>query len=206
MKVAVNEAKDITVKIVRQLDEVQKAWLAAAIDGEGCISYSLAGLTKTGKKKWLNLFIGISNTDRRFLDAAQNFVGAGSIHAGSRYSYGKKVCYQWMLKGHQNIESLLIQIEPYLIIKKDKAIKMLEIIKTHKWKERTWEGKLEVAAYMRKRWEDPIYKDKMLKEMRGRRVPCTTCGRLDGVFDRHDLCHNCYQKLWMSKKKARISE
>jgi hypothetical protein len=34
------------------------------------------------------------------------------------------------------------------------------------------------------------------------RVPCIDCGGLDGVFDTHQLCHNCYQKRYRRRRRG----
>ena len=98
------------------MKEIDKGWFAAAIDGEGTIFL--------GKKKGT---VSIYNTERSFVEYAKKVFGHGCVSVNTRVE-GKKICYAWVLAGRENIKSLLSEIMPYLIIKKDKAINMLKWI------------------------------------------------------------------------------
>lgn len=115
----------------RILSEVEKAWLAAAIDGEGTIYY---GMHKSSKRIPFKLytFVEIANTNREFLENAVRICGGGRIklmkHVVPRPN--RKPCYGfWLARG--GTEIILPQVLPYLIIKREKAIACLRFLKEH---------------------------------------------------------------------------
>lgn len=107
----------------RELTEVEKAWLACAIDGEGSIFFD-----KEGKYPVVIVY----NTDIKFIEQTSLLMGK-SINSWNKHSNGKntkshwKTCYQVKVSGTKCIE-LLEQIYPYLIIKQQKALKAIKCV------------------------------------------------------------------------------
>jgi len=94
------------------MDEVDKAWLAAAIDGEGTIS-----IVKRG------VFVGVYNKNYDFLLKVQKLFGDGIGGITKHSSCHKYVCFR------QDINlKILSEILPYLIIKKDNAVQCIDFL------------------------------------------------------------------------------
>lgn len=92
-------------------------YVAGFVDGDGAIT----GTYHRGMN------ICICTTDFiliKFLLAAYG----GKFYARNR-SLATKTIYQWFVSGNRNKERLLLDIIPYLLLKKDRAIALLEILR-----------------------------------------------------------------------------
>lgn len=94
---------------VRVMSEPERAWLAAAIDGEGCVGYA-RGYPR----------ITIVNTDLNFLERARDFVGAGQIRGRRREKSHHRSQWYWAIDGYGAI-SVLEQTVDWMVIKQDKG-------------------------------------------------------------------------------------
>lgn len=106
----------------KEFSEIEKAWLAAAIDGEGHIEFS-----RHSQRQGVIASIIISNTDIRFLKRIEEIVGIGNGRIKER-AWDKRATKQpmvWQISGLQNCSFILKQILPYLIIKADKAKQLI---------------------------------------------------------------------------------
>ena len=102
------------MKSLDELTELEKVWLACALDTEGHIS-----LFKTHPrgKPYLTARIGIANTNLNFLQRICWLAG-GNI----RYKdEAKFICLQWQLYGQKRVLEFLECVFPYLIIKRERA-------------------------------------------------------------------------------------
>lgn len=102
------------------MEPIDKAWLACALETEGCISIY--------KKRYLRLFI--CNTSLEFIQRVMNICGSlGSMHARPRgSSIGKKQLYVYTMSG-KSAQKLLTELKPYIIMldkrqKIDEALSM----------------------------------------------------------------------------------
>lgn len=105
------------------LTETQKAWLAAAMDGEGTISFK-----PRAKHQYVAPRISLGNTNLEFIQHACNITGIGYIHTREMYYAAQKrkfPMFVWEVYGLANSAALLEQILPYLIIKRDIAKQLL---------------------------------------------------------------------------------
>lgn len=105
------------------LSEVEKAWLAAAIDGEGHIMFFRV---KCRDKFYIRTGIGLTNCSFEFLERAKNIIGKGHVSLKGKTGYKNwkvswKTCYFYQLVHQQTVYDILTEILPYLIVKKDKA-------------------------------------------------------------------------------------
>lgn len=98
---------------VRDMSEPERAWLAALIDGEGCLSY-----VDTYPR------IVIVNTDAALLDRARAFMGVGRLAARRRQEAHHKQSWALVVDGYPAIH-VLEQVLDWLLTKQDKAVTAL---------------------------------------------------------------------------------
>jgi len=99
------------------------AFLAGLVDGDGSISISIIR-----RKDWngnsFQPYIAIGVTSRKLCKWAQQHFG------GNLYGYdgvaGHQKMYHWKLYGKQALKDLLVQLLPYLLIKREAAQTVLE--------------------------------------------------------------------------------
>lgn len=108
------------------------AYLAGIIDGEGCITITVSKYKDDTKPKQRGVHyvsrIQVTNTDRRLINwLVSNF--GGNVHGNGRRKKGWKESYKWLLTGHKVQESLLLAVLPYLILKREQALTVLEFIR-----------------------------------------------------------------------------
>ena len=113
-------------------NEIDRAWLAAIIDGEGCISirrhdsHSNADGNPRCQDGFIP-FICVGNNDRELLDRCQEITGYGTVgvkdrpHTDGRGIHSRRIYYGWRLDGNKAIE-VIRAIYPFLIAKKRQAI------------------------------------------------------------------------------------
>ncbi len=99
-------------KILHSNSEIQNAWLAALIDGEGTVSFTLDGKTH------IRPYVEIANTSRLLLATIKELTNAGYIGGNSKRDGGPtKIAFS----GNAASE-LLRRVLPYLLIKRLNAI------------------------------------------------------------------------------------
>jgi len=115
------------------MTEIEKAYVACAIDTEGSIGFNL----NNGKKKLYSYAsrIQIANTKRKWLEYLRDTIGYGSIHLSgdpSLATNGRKVgwnqCYQLTITSNQAGE-LLPALKPYLRLKHRQAALVMKHMK-----------------------------------------------------------------------------
>jgi hypothetical protein len=113
------------------LTEADKAWLACAVDGEGCIFIRRGSAKKNSGRHYP--VVGVYNTEISFVTFARNllikqFGSAPVVREHCNYSGSKlqarRICYQIEITGTRCCGILEI-ILPYLIIKAEKAREMI---------------------------------------------------------------------------------
>lgn len=110
------------------MTEWQKAWLAAAIDGEGTIALnrSTGGIRVSRRGFSWNPQVIICNTHRGFCEFAMSITGLGRIQEVRR-KVPYRTLYRWHVRG-RSAKPLLLEVYPYLIIKKRHAEDLFEAI------------------------------------------------------------------------------
>lgn len=101
-----------------ELSVADAAYIAGFIDGEGSIF-----LEK--RKNKASLRLSVSNTNKAVMDWIIEKIGVGVVHSGRKQSEKNKQVHIFILSG-ESVETLLKQIEPYLIVKKEQAKLALE--------------------------------------------------------------------------------
>lgn len=117
----------------RQLDELERAWLAGVVDGEGSIF-----LSKVFDRAYRRGFyylpqFSISNSNRKFLIRIAKVVGEGTVHRARKGQERTKTRWEYLASAGV-LRAILPQILPYMIVKKSHAEGMLEyfqFIDTH---------------------------------------------------------------------------
>jgi DNA modification methylase len=112
--------------------EADRAWLAALIDADGCLSARKFHPAEYKKKGWnpgYIPFLAVSQADVQALEHCVKITGLGSVIAKSLPSedprgiagiHGRRPMYTWRLDGAQ-VGAILRDIYPYLLIKKQQA-------------------------------------------------------------------------------------
>lgn len=103
--------------VMKPLSRYEKGFLEAAIDGEGSLTVYRRGDVGKGIAVCR---LSISNTNLEFLEKCQEIIGAGTI-VRKRQERG----YEYRCRAN-SLRRLLPQLD--LIIKRDRAEKMLEIL------------------------------------------------------------------------------
>ena len=116
---------------VGELSEVQCVWLAACLDTDGYITLRRGCNNRPIPKHKvvynprsnfiISPFIGITNTDIRLCQQAQNFTHCGSIRPKWNRKNSLRPTFDWAVTGSLNVVPILEQVLPYLIVKKVKA-------------------------------------------------------------------------------------
>lgn len=103
--------------------EAQLGYIAALVDGEGTIR----NFEHTGRHR---ILVRIANTDRALMEWLSQF--GGTIHW---YEHPIKTHYKpggtWTVSQAIDVYHLLIAIEPYMIVKRDKAQEAIRTVREH---------------------------------------------------------------------------
>ena len=123
------------------LTEQEKAWLAGVIDSEGTVWYR----DSLDKNEWRirQCSIEIVNTNLEFAISVQKLLQAVSIYIEERsFSRQKKDLYRVRQHNHSKVLEILVQVLPYLIIKKFKAAKTMQFIQDTDWSRKRFQLKM----------------------------------------------------------------
>lgn len=154
----------------------QASWFAAALDGEGTLGLYYQLDKKTGKK-YPRFHLVIANTNLEFLEHARAVSGVGCICATKREA-PRKLVYQFQINGRRKVTPVLLQISPYLIIKRAVAQKMLVFDAKHQWYKHDPSVSARNALCS---WKDPTIRQRRLEGMvreaikRRKRITKTCC-------------------------------
>jgi hypothetical protein len=102
----------------------RRAYLAGIVDGEGTITIVTMGKwSKKQRKKYFyqRAVACISNTDYKLLDYLKSLDLGGLSYDKRQGKSHWKQSFQWSLSSPATVYTFLKAIEPYLVIKKDKA-------------------------------------------------------------------------------------
>jgi hypothetical protein len=105
---------------MNDISDVEAAYLAGLIDGEGCI-YISKYYSKNGGRIRHSLSLIISNSSLELLENIQTVCGAGSIHQFRKSNKKWRSCYSLCFTG-MTASGILLRIVPYMILKKPQAL------------------------------------------------------------------------------------
>lgn len=121
------------VKKCRKLSQTERAWLAGVIDGEGSIFISLAANPAYRRGFFYRPQLLVSNSDRQFLIRISEVIGEGTVHRAKKGDDRTRTRWEYVATAGV-LRTVLPQILPYLIVKREQAKTMLdyfEFIDTH---------------------------------------------------------------------------
>jgi hypothetical protein len=111
------------------LTEIQKAYLAGIIDGEGCIGINILP-SHSGTVKRLQLRVLVANTNYQLISWLCETTGIGYVFKKIRKNNPKaKDGYEWIVNSLKALW-LLHQVKDYLVIKKEQASVAIEFQNT----------------------------------------------------------------------------
>jgi LAGLIDADG endonuclease len=103
-----------------EITEVEKAYLAGLVDGEGCIA-----INRSADSRYVEGFayyprVTVAMCDREPLEYYKVLTGFGALNSKPSYKKGWTPIHQWTVSTRQ-AEKLLKMIYPYLKIKREQA-------------------------------------------------------------------------------------
>src|SRR6266702_1789210 len=113
-------------------DKTKWPYLAALIDGEGTISLGCyAAETKAGTPYIrFDLQINVAGTSLVLMGWLSSIFGGNFYKLPpNKNVVTKQACYQWKISGQKRQETFLLNVLPYLVIKKEQAKIALEYIR-----------------------------------------------------------------------------
>lgn len=112
-------------------DKARYAYLAGIIDGEGCLTI---GAGRKGNVTNYNAVVVVASTSEKLIKWLQTHFG-GNYYKSGRANEKWKQAYIWRFLRKADIEKLLLAILPYLIIKREQAIALLEFVRLPRYME-----------------------------------------------------------------------
>ena len=105
------------------MNDTDWAWVAGIIDGEGSMGYYTNGRNKSKKR----VLVQVGNTDYRIISKLKELCGGITYEVTRKDRPNSKRIWTWRLYG-KALMAFLKGIEPYLVSKKQKAIKMRQYL------------------------------------------------------------------------------
>jgi len=171
---------------VGNMKKYEKSWLAGVIDGEGSIMI----YDYIDRRGWRNRHarIEIVNTNKNFIERAGKLLNLDSKIIKQVRGKNRKPLYRARQANHKKVLSILTQILPYLIIKKNKAIEAIDFIKRTDWGKRRFSSTR--SESLRKSWKLRNIKWAINYDK------CLNCGTTKFKHFGHGLCSRCYMRRW----------
>ena len=113
---------------MRKFTEVEKAYLAGIIDGEGCLSVSKEKSPKGEYKILYKAHLKITNTNQKLIQWLEKIIGKCYIKT-DKGDPKWKLRFSWIMTDRDKMFPLLKEILPYLILKKKQAKLILKLRK-----------------------------------------------------------------------------
>lgn len=107
---------------VDALSEVEKAYLAGLVDGEGSV-----GLYRTNKSVLVRFNL-VTNTDKNLINYVESLVGGEFTYWTDKDKWNRLRCCMVQIQHRELIRVLLSALVPYMVSKKGKAKLVLDFI------------------------------------------------------------------------------
>ena len=102
---------------MKRITEIDKAYIAGFVDGEGSVGYYNAARTYKHRPGYFHASINVCNTDPRVIFWLQEVTGIGSSRVTRFKDGNRRTAYQWQLANKQDVVDFLSTIRPYLRVK-----------------------------------------------------------------------------------------
>ena len=106
---------------MNSLSEVDKAYIAGLLDGEGCIGYYNASNKSPNRPPYYHASVNICNTDPRPILWLQEVTGIGRSAITTFKDGKRRPAYQWQIGRKKQVQQFLEVVRPYLRIKDKQA-------------------------------------------------------------------------------------
>lgn len=123
----------------KRLSPKDWAWLACAVDTEGSITENKSA--KANGRMYSQ--IRVYNTEPTFIQHFAVLTG-GTLFSYAHGGFGRKKIWACSISRRAHVQFLLLRMAPYLIVKKEKAEKILSWLQTH--------GKISRSTAMKAYW------------------------------------------------------
>lgn len=144
---------------IKDLQQIDYAYLAGLVDADGCIQINRRKSIKNGNS--YSLCLSVSQCSEQIPFYLLRKFG-GNIYEGKKYKENSRAMFRWSIWAIK-AKNLLINLEPYLVLKKERAKVAIEFQNTILLKGYNSHGKItEEIAEARKK----LYKD--MKDMNRR--------------------------------------
>ena len=111
--------------------KMSNQYIAGFMDGEGSVYLRKNYEAKKSPGKQFGV-INIWNSNKTVLETMQNFLNLGRVVEKRLYDKRAKLpCYSLRILKQNEIIKFLDKVIPYLIVKKQKAMEVLEYLKAH---------------------------------------------------------------------------
>ena len=114
-----------------QLTEIQRAWLAGFIDGEGYLGIIFQRKKETKRQSAsprYHPYLVVVSTNRMILRHVMDLVPDGNVYLLKKESEKWKAAYQFKLTKMKPLLTLLKQLEPHLQLKKPQCRVLIEFL------------------------------------------------------------------------------
>jgi hypothetical protein len=112
---------------MNELSDVQAAYLAGLIDGEGCLFISKQQFKRCVYPSYRAHLI-IVMTSKSVIEYVHSLVGAGNVYFVKSISENLQHKYRWEVTNNADLFKIISGIMPFLIVKKHEAETALEFI------------------------------------------------------------------------------
>ena len=147
------------------------AYLAGLIDGEGSITITVR-VFKKKQYSWAGLAptLRITNTDYHLLSVAKEYIREiigtdRKIKRNGNKRENRKQGFRILVNKRSDLEKLLKELLPYLILKKENARILLDYFDSHRYYEKTKMSDIEFLKRIQKLHDRGIYSNRGVKEM-----------------------------------------
>lgn len=111
---------------MRQFLETEKAYLAGIIDGEGTITFAVSRPHARSRYVHAQPTVAIINTNSLLIEHLVTLLGIGKTYVMPKYGFMKKPAWRIQIHKRREVLDLLVQILPFLIVKRPQAEKVIE--------------------------------------------------------------------------------
>jgi hypothetical protein len=103
------------------MSEVELAWLAGLLEGEGSFIVARPA-TPSGRSERVRITISLQMTDRDVVERAHRIVGQGSLHQAKRQKEHHKDTHIWRLSSMVLVMSLISLLRPNMGLRRQEQI------------------------------------------------------------------------------------